>query len=778
MVPGPSMRAQHRLPQQLRAEVTSFVGRRSELTEIRLLLATARLLTLVGPAGVGKTRLALRSAHQASRAFPNGVCFVELDMVRDPALLGMTIGAELGLRDLPDDPQRQILDFLHGKSMLLVLDNCEHLVPACAALITNLLVHAPGVRVIATSRQVLGIVGEHLLHVSPLPLPPEGTEVESDAVTLLNHRISALDQNVDLGHSGRLTLAGICRRLDGVPLAIELAATWFRVLAPQEVLDSLEEQFRLLNLTSQARPPRQRTLSAALDWSYDLCSPAEKVMWARLSVFSGGLTLAGAEKVGVPDEFSTEHGALELVAGLVDKSILTRDDNRSIARYRMLETVREYGLAKLSQSGDAADAHIRHRDHFLGLALELHPLWAGSRQVKAAATTRRELANLRAALSFSLTDTGDPLAAARLAVSLGPFWTTSGHFGEARLWIERVLKDRPVPDGMRLEALFILTFALVALGEHQAASDRAAEALAVSSALHDDYLQAVALLCAGGAAFVGDDLARADLSYTTAEQLLHRSGRTDLKILMCYAAHSMAVAFAGDAARAAQLARQCVTIADELGEQWTKSYATYGLAVAEWQEGHAAEATRLTRECIEIKHRFNDVIGLAMPVELLAWISSSTGDGERAARLLGAASQIWRYGGGKPMLNSQNWSVPHARCVEETKQVLGVLRYQTIFAEGQDLSPDVDAAVALALGRERDRSPLDTEVASVPKDVLTKREFEIAELVADGASNKAIASRLVISPRTVSTHLQNIMGKLGFNSRIQIATWITHLRNE
>ncbi|MEU3650080.1 LuxR C-terminal-related transcriptional regulator [Lentzea sp. NPDC034063] len=690
----------------------------------------------------------------------------------------MTVGADLGLRDLPVDPQSQILDFLRDKSMLLVLDNCEHMVTACAAMITNLLVHAPGVRVIATSRQVLGVAGEHLLHISPLPVPPDGTEFESDAVTLLNHRISALDEKIDLGRAGRLALAGICRRLDGVPLAIELAATWFRVLAPQEVLESLEEQFRLLNLVSQARPPRQRTLSAALDWSYDLCSAAEKATWARLSVFSGGLTLAGADEVGVPDELSTEHGALELVAGLVDKSILARDENRSIARYRMLETVREYGLARLAESGDATDAHVRHRNHFLRLAVELHPLWAGSRQVEAATTTRRELANFRAALSFSLTDTEDPLAAARLAVSLGPFWTTSGHFGEARLWIERLLENRPLPDDVRLEALFILTFSLVALGEHQTAADRAAEALAVSSSLHDDYLQAVALLCAGGAAFVGDDLARADLSYTTAEELLHRSGRTDLKILMCYAAHSMAVAFAGDAARAARLARRCVAIADELGEQWTKSYALYGLAVAEWREGHAAEATRLTRECVEIKHRFNDVIGLAMPVELLAWISSSTGDGERAARLLGAASQIWRYGGGKPMLNSQNWSVPHARCVEETKQILGVLRYQTIFTEGQDLSPDVDAAVALVLGRDRDPSSLDEEEPSAQRDVLTRRELEIAELVADGASNKAIASRLVISPRTVSTHLQNIMGKLGFNSRTQIATWITHLRNQ
>ncbi|MFI6099223.1 ATP-binding protein [Lentzea sp. NPDC051213] len=736
----------------------------------------ARLLTLVGPAGVGKTRLALRMTRQLARGFADGIYFIELDSVRDPGLLVSTIATELGLRDLPDEPLGKIVDFLQHKTMLLVLDNCEHLVDACAAVIAGILAGAPGVRVLTTSRQVLGVTGEHLLPVPPLSVPAEGSDADSDAVTLLTHRVAAVDQGFELGPANRAAVAGICRRLDGMPLAIELVAAWFRVLAPQEILEHLDDRFRLLDARTESRPSRQRTLSAALDWSYGLCSPAEKAMWARLSVFSGGFTLAAAEGVGIPAELSDGRRLLELIADLVDKSIIVRDDDRSLARYRMLETVREYGLTKLVQTDAEHRVRLLHRDYFLAMAEDFNPKWMGPRQVEVAAATRRELANLRAALAFSLAHPEEAVTGARLAFLLGSFWTTCGYLGEARRWLDCFIEVPRLPDNIRVEALFVHSFALVALGEREAAVIPAAEAVMVAGCLQNDYLLGVALLAQGGAAFVGDDLARADQIYTKSEELLIRSGRVDLKILMCYSAHAMVVAFAGDVVRAAELARRSIEIADGAGEQWTKSYATYALALAEWQQGHHSEAAKYAGQCIEIKHIFSDTIGLAMAVELLAWIAASADDGERAARLLGAASQIWRYGGGKAMLDSQNWLVPHDNCVEQAKHLLGERRFRAVFTEGQAMSPDVNAAVDVALDREH-CVPVPAGTPSAPGDVLTKREYQIAELVADGASNKEIAARLVISPRTVATHVQNIMGKLGFTSRIQVATWITQLRN-
>lgn len=777
MVPSPPLNVSHKQPhRRLRAEATSFVGRRTELADARGLLAMCRLLTLVGPGGVGKTRLALRMARQVVRNFADGVCFAELDSVRDPGLLVPTVAAELGLRDLPDDPLDKIAGFLRDKTMLLVLDNCEHLVDACAAVIAKILTVAPDVRVVTTSRHVLGVEGEHLLHVPPLSVPKEGSDADTDAVTLLTHRVSAVDQSFALGPANRAAVAGICRRLDGMPLAIELVAAWFRVLTPQEILEHLDDRFGLLDARTEARPSRQRTLSAAVDWSYGLCMPAEKAMWARLSVFSGGFTLAAAERVGIPAELSDEHSLLELIAGLVDKSILVRDDDGSLARYRMLETVREYGLTKLVQTGTERRIRLLHRDYFLELAEGFEQIWTGPRQVEAAAATRRELANFRSALAFSLDHPEEAVAGARLAVLLHYFWTNCGFFGEGRRWMEQVLRVDGLPDDVRADALYVYVFTACALGDQRSAAHRAAEAVALASFLQDDYLLGGALLAEGGAAFVGDDHVAAEIAYTKCIESFTRSGRFDGKLILAYASQAMVAAFSGNPNRAVVEAESAIEIADSVGEQWNRSYAVYATALAEWQRGRTVEATEHAMDSIRTKHRFNDVIGLAMLVELLAWIAASAGEGVRAAQLLGAASQIWRHGGGKPMLDSQNWLGPHETCVEQTRRLLGARRYQAMYDEGLARSPDVDAAIDLALDRERGL-PVRAGGPAVPEDVLTKREFQIAELVAGGASNKEIATHLVISPRTVDTHVQNILEKLSFTSRIQVATWITQVHD-
>ncbi|MDX6280050.1 MAG: hypothetical protein QOH03_1121, partial [Kribbellaceae bacterium] len=310
----------------LPAELTSFVGRRQELLDVRALLATSRLVTLTGPGGVGKTRLALRTAVQVRRTFPDGVWLVELAALREPTLLARTIGVALGLRDADEDPVARLTDYLSDRSLLLVLDNCEHLAADCAALVRRLLPAAPGIRVLATSRHVLGVEGEHVYSVPPLAIG----ELVSDAVRLFADRGAAVSTGFVVDPVNGASVTEICRRLDGIPLAVELAAAWLRVLSVSELLDRLDA------LSS-------KSLAAALEWSHDLCSPEEQSLWARLSVFAGGFDLAGAEAVG---------GGLDVLAGLVDKSIVQREQRGGATRFRLLEPVRQYGLRRLREAGE------------------------------------------------------------------------------------------------------------------------------------------------------------------------------------------------------------------------------------------------------------------------------------------------------------------------------------------------------------------------------------------------------------------------------------------
>ncbi|HWO62924.1 MAG TPA: LuxR C-terminal-related transcriptional regulator [Umezawaea sp.] len=332
---------------------TSFVGRRAELAMITTLLAKSRELTLTGPGGVGKTRLAHEFARHVARDFADGVRIVELGAVSDPDSLPRAVVMGLG----PRDPLDEVVHHLREKSMLLVLDDCEHLVESCAILIGKILAAAPLVRILATSRQVLGVEGEHLLPVPPLDVTP-------DAVALLTDRVTAVDPDFEAGPDNRDALLAICRRLDNIPLAIELVASWFRVLVPEEILRQLDDRLHPLGDHGSTRPARQRTLVASTGWSYRLCSPAERALWARLSVFQGDFTLEAVTRI-TP---STQDDLLDLIAGLVDKSVLSRHADEKVARYAMLGNARQYGLHELTVSGHAAEVRKAHRDYLLGLA--------------------------------------------------------------------------------------------------------------------------------------------------------------------------------------------------------------------------------------------------------------------------------------------------------------------------------------------------------------------------------------------------------------------------
>jgi predicted ATPase/DNA-binding CsgD family transcriptional regulator len=720
---------------------------------------------------VGKTRLAQHVASRAGEGFADGVVFVELEAVTDPGLLPQVAAAELGLRDVSQAPMRQVLGFLAGRAMLIVLDNCEHMAEACRDFVIEVLDAAPGVRVLATSRHVLGVSGEQLLPVRPLAVPERAKDTVDDAVTLFTDRATFALPNFRLDDDNWDTVLDICSRLDGIPLAIELVVPWLRVLSAHDVLNRLDDTFTLITTDAAARPSRQQTLIAAVDWSYALCAPDEQVLWARAAVFSGGFTVEAVVEVCADDRIPAS-AVLRLLGGLVDKSVLIRDEVDGVTRLRMLYTIRQYGLQLLAESGDERRVRCRHLDYLLTLAERSEREWLGPNQVELAAVTRREHNNVRSALEFALTDPERRITGARLANALQYYWLDCGFIGEGRRWLDRVLELDELPVDVRQNALWINSYCATALGEVPAGRALGEQAVEIARETGDALMMANALLAYAGAAFVGGDL---DLGQTLYEESVDQYAAAeviDCQTILTYAALGMCAAFAGNFDRAVTAAEKAIELADAHGERWTRSYAHYAVAVATWQMGRPAEAARHAVTGIRIKDQFNDLLGLSLMVELMAWIAASAGAMPQAAEVLGVASSLWRHTGGEVLLASDNWAVPHKRCEQAARVALGDERFEAMHAKGAASSTTVDDAVVHTL---KVATGLAATHADAPT-VLTSREVEVAELAAAGASNKEIAARLVISTRTAEKHLANILRKLGFTSRAQLAAWVADRR--
>ncbi|HEY0933469.1 MAG TPA: LuxR family transcriptional regulator, partial [Trebonia sp.] len=444
-----------RYPGELPRETSGFVGRGRELAALAATLASARLVTVTGPAGVGKTRVALRAAADSGPRFADGVCLAELGGLRDPDLVPHTVAACLGL---PQQDARSgtdaVVDYLSDRRILLVLDTCEHVLGGCGPLVGALLREAPGVTVLATSRQPLDLPGEHLFALPPLPVPgPEMPSGGGDAVELFAQRAAAVLPGFAVSDANRGEVTRLCRRLDGIPLAIELAAVQLRSTSLQTLSGGLEYRFLALAGGGRAALPHQQTLRTAIAWSYDLCSPAEQVLWTRLSVFAGPFTIPAAEMVcaagvlGQPD-------ILTALIGLVDKSValLQRGRGDEQPRYRLLDTIREFGAEQLARSGEQAAARDRHTAYFLGLAEDFAGHDKDGDQLERFRALRAEHPDLRAALGYALGPpgtAGDGPLAARLASALRPYWEISGLLREGRFWADKILPQLPAAGGGR-----------------------------------------------------------------------------------------------------------------------------------------------------------------------------------------------------------------------------------------------------------------------------------------------------------------------------------------
>ncbi|SEM33554.1 ATP-binding protein [Nonomuraea pusilla] len=770
-------RASRRRPTgRLPAEVTSFVGRRHEVSEVKRLLSSSRAVTLAGMGGVGKTRLAQRVGQEVCRAFRDGVWLVELAALENPGMLPRVVLEGLEVRDRTASPPMQVLvDHLRGKQALVILDNCEHLVEACATLVGTLLRAAPELRVLATSRQALGIAGESTMPVSTLPLPEPGgprPSVESlmqwDAVRLFTERAQAVLPTFTVTPGNQDQVTEICRLLDGLPLGIELAAVRLRALSVQQLLDRLDDRFRLLTSGSRATLPRHQTLRALIDWSYGLCSEKERLLWDRVSVFAGDLDLDAAEAVCSGDGLAREE-IMDLVIGLVEKSVLIREEHRPGVRYRLLDTVRQYGRERLAESGQEGALRRRHRDYYRDLAARARRELFGPAQVDWFTRLHLEHANLRTALEHSVTEQDEARTGLAMASDLLYHWITSYYLGEGRNWLERLLAAHTEKDDVRGRGLWAAAWLAVLEADTDSAARLLDESRRIGDLLGDESVRAYVALYSGMIEMWRGETRAAVGLY---EEALagHRACGDPAGTALALIRLSLACSFLGDSPRAIALGEECLALCDAHGEGWHRAYTTMALGVEVWRQGDADRAADLEKQSLAFNRSLDDPLGAGVNLEVLAWIAATQGHFQRAARLLGAVDTLWRTTGAS-LSGYGHLAEYHDACERATGDALGEQAYAAAFTRGARLP--YDDALGYALQEDtKEEGAQDRKPGRADQQPLTRREMEIAQLVAQGMTNKEIAATLVIAQRTAEGHVEHILTKLGFNSRAQVAGWI------
>ncbi|MEV0221541.1 LuxR C-terminal-related transcriptional regulator [Streptomyces sp. NPDC050704] len=750
---------------------TAFVGRRQETAEVKRLLAAHRLVTLTGTGGVGKTRLALHTVPRLERLHPDGIHLVQLVGVRDESLVPLAVIEALGIRDGSGrSPVRALVDRLGDRELLLVLDNCEHLVDACARLVETLLAETARVRVLATSRHRLGVTAEHVLEVRPLPTPspgeplPPNPALEYPALALFADRAAGPLPGFALTADNQDVVAALCHRLDGLPLAIELAAARLRTLGVQQLLERLDRRHRLL-AGDEDSLSSHRTLRAAVDWSHELCTPQEQEVWARASVFAGGFDLDAAEEVCAGPGLGHDE-IVDAVVGLVDKSLLVRDGDALFARYRMLESIRQYGLDKLREGGTGAEEWTRRRarDWCLRLAEECEQRWFGPDQPRLARRLHAELDNIRSALDFCLSTPGEGQAGLRTAGHLWFFWIACGTWTEGRHWLDRLLaaEPEPRPTRARARALWVLAMVLLGQGDTARAAPLADESYELALRLGDRAEAAHTFFTRGGAPLLSGDYPGARAVYEEAISRPPVEGELMSLVGFKYVELAFVLTLQGEYDRAMALCEEFRQTCLSHGEQWIHSYLLRVLALAEWSKGDRATAGTHAQECLRLKRVVGDLFGIAMTLELLAAVHVQDGEGRRAAILLGASRRIWQDTV-SAVPDTESHGPVRAVAEGEARELLGDRAFKTAYREGLELS--CDEAVGYALGERK------TPGRPVLDGRLTRREAEVAELIAQGLSNQQIADRLVVARRTAEGHVERILSKLGFTSRSQVAVW-------
>ncbi|MEU1003103.1 BTAD domain-containing putative transcriptional regulator [Streptomyces tibetensis] len=711
-------------------EMTSFVGRETQVAEARRLLGTARLVTLTGLGGVGKTRLALRAAAEVAPSFADGVRLADLAPLSDADLLDRTVSDALGLRDQSARPAVDaMVSHLRDRSLLLVLDNCEHMVEHVAGLVLRLGRAAPGLRVLATSRQRLRTPGEHVLTVPALSLPaakgqargatvrPEaGTEgavagaadaaaeaddplLRSEAVRLLLDRAAGSAPAFRLTARNREAVAQLCLRLDGIPLAIELAAVRLSAMTAEEILERLDDRFRLLSLPRpQTSARHHHTLRGIVDWSYDLCTGGERLLWNRLSVFSGGFDLEAAETVCAGEGVARED-VLDLLAGLVDKSIVVVNSSGDRARYGLLETIRQYGRQRLQEEDGTTRVRVRHSEYYRLTTVRAGRSWCGPREVDWLVRLRTELPNLRTALDYCASRDDLAKAGLQIAVNLARTrcWFFSSTLGEGRHWLERLLATGPerspaqdVPDPsaetdpgastLIAGALAMKAWIALCQGDNPAAETFLAECRAVAQELPDVASVAPVTYIEGAhAMLVRGDPASRELLAEARDRF--RTGGQAGDAHMATMLWAMAEAFFGTRASASAARDVYVAEAEASGAEWARTWALWCTGLVELRHGEAERALAPLQEALAQQQAIGDSWGPVWGLETLAWAVSATGDCTRAAWLLGAAHRM-RRDTGVALTGLRPFHEAHRTAEERVRGSLSSEEYTAAWSRG------------------------------------------------------------------------------------------------
>ncbi|MBC6449398.1 ATP-binding protein [Actinokineospora xionganensis] len=754
---------------RLPVEVTTYVGRGNEIREVKRLLGIAPLVTLTGPGGVGKTRLAMRVATSTRASFDD-VVFVGLADLHDPKLLVNTVADRLGLGDRSTRaPIDLVVDYLRARRLLLVLDNCEHLIEASAHFAQAILTSCPDVVILATSRQSLGVAGEHVMPVPPLAVPDLGESAAAvhqyDAVRLFLDRATAVVPSFTITDDDVDAVIQLCRSLDGLPLAFELAAVRLRSLSVRQLADRLSKRFTLLTRTNRSAPSRHETLEALIDWSHQLCTEQERLLWARAAVFPGGFDLEAAEAVCCGDDLTCDD-LLDMLDSLIDKSILLREEHDGQVRFRMLETVRQYGEDRLRADGDLTGLRRRHRDWCREVTRDFGAKWIGPGQLALVQMIDREHANLRQAFDFCLSDPDEAVTGLRMVTEIRDYWLIRG-LTEGRIWAGRLLAVA-VPDTSEWAgAAWVEAFLALVQGDMDAYAARLAEASEVAERIDDASARAYVDHVRGYAALMANEGEQSAELFRKASNAFIAHGDLSGELWSTFN-YGLAMSLAGDLETGRTVMRACADRCASLGEAVFRCWALWSLSAAEYLHGEYERSLEAGLEVLRLQREVVHRVILGFSLNVLAGCAAHRGEHRRAARLLGASVTVFQMVGASPT-NYAAFGEPMRRDMELVTGVLGIEAAGAEFMVGAKLP--TDTAVSYALGEDITRA-----VPESDESRLTKREREVAELVAKGMTNKEIAKALVISLRTAETHIDHIRTKLGFSNRAQIAAWISRVQ--
>jgi non-specific serine/threonine protein kinase len=795
------------LSTNLPAARSSFVGREREMAEVERELARRRLLTLTGAGGSGKTRLALEVARGLAGAYANGAWLVQLAPLSEGALVPKAVAGALDVPERPGEPLTDTLaDVLRGRRLLLILDNCEHLLEAAARLVDVLLDTCPRLQILATSREAIGVEGEARWLVPPLSVPgPRGTpssEEASESVRLFVERARGRDPSFSLDPEDALAVAEICRKLEGVPLAIELAAARVGTLSVGQISERLGASLDLLTRGGRTAEPRQRTLRGTLDWSHDLLSEWEKIVFRRLSTFAGGWTLEAAEAVA-SGEGVEEEVILDLLSELVEKSlVVTEERHGNRVRHRMLQPVRQYAREKLGEGGESETVLCRHAEYFLALAEETRPRLRGPEDAEWLERLEREHDNMRAALSWALEREVE--LALRLAGVLGTFWHVRSHSEDGRKWLEAALaRDDGTSVVTRIKALEALSWLTIDQWDHDRAEAVAREAMELSAEAEiesslaaslrimsagpawvrgdyergrelleesleisrkagDKVMMAEALIQLAGTAWGQGDTARANEIYQEGIDLCREAGYTyrlpDFLFSLGYQ-----LLLEGDYERGASLNAEAAALSREHGYKRSLDFALDNQGWAALLQGDHERARAFYEESLVVCKELGDKACASESLDGLACVAGAGGEASRAATLFGAAHAMRETLGEAVAFQHTpeelSWREPH-RATSRSR--LGEQAWEETLEKGRAMG--LEEAIEYALSTEVPSTVIPSSAPELPAG-LTSREAEVLGLVATGMTNAQVAERLFLSPRTVQRHLNSVYHKLGVGSR-------------